>query len=55
MKPTGETKKLLNVLSLYDDFLGIGQELASTMNEHQDENFRELVVGYNTIKIILEK
>jgi hypothetical protein len=53
MKPTRETQAILKVLSVYDDFHHIGQELASTMNEHQERNFHELVVGYQTIKLIL--
>lgn len=53
MKPTKETAALLKVLSVYDDFHHIGQELAVVMNEHQAENFRLLVIGHNTIKVIL--
>lgn len=53
MKPTRETASLLKVLNVYDDFHHIGQELASTMNEHQEANFQQLVIGYQTIKLIL--
>lgn len=53
MKPSKETAAILRVLSYQDDFHHIGQELASVMNENQEANFTELVVGYQTIKIIL--
>jgi hypothetical protein len=53
MKPTSETRAILKALSVHDNWFHIGQELASTMNAAQAENFRQLVIGHNTIKIIL--
>jgi hypothetical protein len=53
MKPTKEVASLLKILSVYDDFHHIGQELAVMMNTNQEENFRRLVVGHNTVKVIL--
>lgn len=53
MKPSKEAMAILKVLSVYDDFHHLGQELAVVMNEHQETNFRTLVVGYNTVKVIL--
>ena len=53
MKPSKEATAILKVLSVYDDFHHIGQELAVVMNEHQAENFRLLVIGHNTVKVIL--
>lgn len=53
MKPSKETAQLLKILNVYDDFHHIGQELAVMMNDHQSENFRLLVVGHNTVKVIL--
>lgn len=53
MKPTNETRAFLKALSVYDNFHHIGQELASTVNEHQADNFVALVEGYESIKVIL--
>ena len=55
MKPTSETAAFLKILNQYEDWQHIGNELASTVNEHQARNFRLLVAGYEEIRIILHE
>lgn len=53
MKPSKEAAAILKILSVFDNFEHVGNELATLANEHQDQNFKTLVIGYNTIKVIL--
>jgi len=55
MKPTKETAAFVKALSAYDNFHYIGRELAVSVDEHQAKNFTELVVGYKTVKVILNE
>lgn len=52
MKPTKETSVLLKLLSVYDDWRHVGNELASTANSQQAENFNSLVIGWDEIRRI---
>ena len=55
MKPTKETAAFVKALSAYDNFQHIGRELAVSLDEQQEANFIELVVGYKTVKVILHE
>ena len=55
MKPTKEAAAFIKALSAYDDFRHIGRELAVTLDQKQEENFVELVIGYKTVKVILDE
>jgi len=52
MKPTKETQAFVKALSVWDNFHHIGRELAVVLDDQQDQNFQELVEGYNTVKDI---
>lgn len=54
-KVTKETMAFIKALSAYDNFQAIGRELAVSLDEHQERNFTELVVGYKTVKVILHE
>lgn len=55
MKPTKETAAFVKALSAYDNFQAIGRELAVSLDEQQEHNFTELVVGYKTVRVILRE
>lgn len=52
-KVTKETMAFVKALSAYDNFDHIGRELAVSLDANQEKNFHELVIGYQTIKLIL--
>ncbi len=52
-KVTKETMAFIKALSAYDNFQAIGRELAVSLDEKQEENFTELVIGYKTVKVML--
>jgi hypothetical protein len=52
-KVTKETAAFVKALSAWDNFHAIGRELAVSLDEQQERNFTELVIGYKTVKVIL--
>lgn len=54
MKPTKEANALLKALSVRDDYVSIGRELAVFVDDEQNDNFVSLVEGYATVRNILE-